>query len=200
MLKTKIQGYQNDWKNVKNKCRRTVNKEYTDNVPGHKFKQDLLISEHSPIRLLEIDWTWENLKYWASQELARHKWEKFITTQRTDRTGVNRDEIPQGAFVKMDGNANAQHAIDTARKRLCFAATKEAREAVEDLKLEIHKDEEEIADVMVPNCIYRCGCPEFDSCKFFEAFKKRHPEIDMTDIRARYKAYNEDFYELHKKD
>ena len=45
------------------------------------FKKKLLISEHSPIRLLEFDWSWKNIAYWLSTEFSRHKFEKFISTQ-----------------------------------------------------------------------------------------------------------------------
>lgn len=192
---TTINEIHNNWVNVKNKCRRTVNKEYTENEPKHKFKEDLLIAEHSPIRLLEVDWTWSDLEYWASQELARHKNEKFITTQRTDRTGVDRGKLPQEQPVKMDAVANAQNLIDISRKRLCYQATNEARTAIEELKMVLHEIEPEMADVMVPNCIYRCGCPEFSQCGFFKKFMEDHPEIDITSIRERYAAYNKDFYE-----
>lgn len=198
--KTKINELHNNWVNVKNKCRRTVNKDYTDNEPKHKFKEDLLIAEHSPIRLLEVDWTWEDLEYWVSQELARHKNEKFITTQRTDRTGVDRGKRPQEAPVKMDAVANAQNLIDIARKRLCYQATVEARTAIEDLKVILHEQEPEMADMMVPNCIYRCGCPEFSQCGFFKKFMEEHPDIDITSIRERYAAYNKDFYERKDKE
>lgn len=197
--KTTINCVHNDWVNIKNKCRRTVNKEYTDNVPGEKFKKNLMISEHSPIRLLEVDWTWRDLEYWASQELARHKFEKFITTQRTDRTGVDRSNLSQAAPVKFDGFANAQNLIDSSRKRLCFQATEEARTAFEELKIQLNPIEPETAFVMVPNCIYRCGCPEFNKCGFFKKFMEKHPDINITNIEERYKAYNDDFYSEHKK-
>ena len=53
-METRINFIDCDWVNVKNKCRTTVNKDYTDNVPSEKFKKELLISEHSPIRLINI--------------------------------------------------------------------------------------------------------------------------------------------------
>ena len=44
-----------DWKRVKNHCRTTVGKEFTENEPTEEFKKKLLISEHTPIRLIEVD-------------------------------------------------------------------------------------------------------------------------------------------------
>lgn len=198
-MKTIINRIENDWVNIKNKCRVTVNKEYTDNEPKSKFKTDLLISEHSPIRLLKVDWSWRGILSWISVHFSRHKWECFISTQRTDRTGVDRNELPQGELVNMDGEANAQALIDTARKRLCFQASNETREYMEDLKLSIKEVEPELADVLVPNCIYRMGCPEFQECGFIESFRRKHEDdTDLLNIHSRYEVYNDDFYSRNK--
>lgn len=198
-MKTKINKIDNDWVDIKNKCRTTVNKEYTENNPKSPFKTKLLISEHSPIRLLVVNWSWKNIKSWVATHFSRHKWERFIGTQRTDRTGLNRDELPQGELVIMDGSANAQSLIDTARKRLCFQASKETRELMEDLKMALRETEPELADVLVPNCIYRMGCPEFEQCGYFNSFLNGNiVDYDIFDIKTRYDLYNKDFNELHK--
>lgn len=197
-MNTEIIKTELDWLDVKNTCRTTINKDATDNLPSEKFKYDLLISEHSPIRLLHIRWKWINIKSWVATHFARHwlGWDKFISTQRTDRTGINRDELPQGSEVIYEGNANAQALINVARVRLCNMASKETRFAMEELKYKIHSEvDTNIADAMQRNCIYRCGCPEFKECGYWSNFKKKHSDIDFTDIKARYKAENEDFYE-----
>ena len=199
-MKTIINHISNDWVNVKNKCRTTVNKEYTENIPKSEFKTNLLVSEHSPIRLLELDWTWKGIKYWVSTEWSRHKFEKYISTQRTDRTGIDRNKNPQDAPVNFDGFANAQNTIDVHRKRLCFQATPEARFLAEDQKIVLHEVEPEWANVLVPNCIYRCGCPEFKSCGFWDKFVHNNPTINMLNIKDRYEAYNEWFYKTHGDD
>lgn len=197
MLKTKINKIENDWKDVKNKCRTTINKEHTDNIPSSEFKQKILISEHSPIRLIKVNWMWKNIKSWVSVHFCRHHIgiEKWISTQRTDRTGINRDELPQGNFVTMEAEANAQALINIARVRLCYQASKETREYMEDLKLAIKQHEPELADVLVPNCIYRCGCSEFNSCGFWDKFKEKYNKDELTDIIKRYKLYNNEFYQ-----
>ena len=195
-----INWISNSWKRVKNHCRTTVNKAFTDKEPTNEFKKKILISEHSPIRLLEIDWTWERIKYWVSTEWSRHKFEKFITSQRDDRMAndIPRDNKPQSASVNYDGFANAQNTIDSWRKRLCYQATPEARELGEEFKVELHKAEPEWADVLVPNCVYRCGCPEFNMCEqhFFADFLKycKENNINLYNIQARYDAYNDLFY------
>lgn len=201
----RINWISDSWTRVKNHCRTTVNKSFTDNEPTKEFKKKLLISEHSPIRLLEIDWTWENIKYWVSTEWSRHKFEKFITSQRDDRiiNEIPRDKKTQDSLVNYDGYANAQNTIDSWRKRLCYQATSEARNLAEEFKLELHKIEPEWADVLVPNCIYRCGCPEFSMCqaKLWVNFLKwcNENNKNINSIQSRYDAYNEYFLIIKQK-
>jgi len=168
-------------------------------MPSESFIKRVLISEHSPIRSLKFKWVWHNIKSWISVHWTRHSWECFVGTQRTDRTGVNRDELPQNQPVNFIGEMNVQNAIDTQRKRLCYQASDETREYAEDLKLTLHEDEQlkYVADVMVPNCIYRCGCCEHmgEPCNFFEKLnEKLGGALLTTDIQARYDTYNEWFY------
>lgn len=191
-----------DWKRVKNHCRATDNKDFTDKDASPEFKRKLLISEHTPIRLLEIDWTWKPIEYWVSTEWSRHKFEKFISTQRDDRLidDIPRGKKPQEAPVSYDGYANAQNLIDAWRKRMCGAATSEARELAEDFKVALHEVSPEISDVLVPNCVYRCGCSElFKPCGWFADFEKWADEYAInkawrTNIRSRYLIYNRWFY------
>ena len=192
----KINWIGNDWARVKNHCRTTVNKAFTDKEPTDDFKKKILISEHSPIRCLEIDWTWEDIPYWLSTEWSRHKFEKFITSQRDDRKieEIPRGKKPQESPVNFDGYANAQNTIDAWRKRLCYKATPEARNLAEIFKYELHKVEPEWADVLQRNCIYRGGCPEFSSCGYWEKFCEKHKGENLLDIETRYRLFNEDFY------
>lgn len=152
--------------------------------------------------MLEFDWTWNNIKYWVSTEWSRHKFEKFISTQRNDRLKdkISRDKKPQDALVRFDGYANMQNLIDTWRKRLCYQATKEARELAEDFKIELHKTHPHESNVLVPNCVYRGGCPEFQSCSYYQAFLNYCLEntIVINTLQQRYDAYNRFFYEKKK--
>jgi len=190
-MKTRFNKIDADWTNVKNKCRTTVNKLYTDNEASPEFKRKLLISEHSPIRLLNIDWSWI-LPSYSATHFSRHKWECFIGTQRSDRTGIDRHKITQDVDVPFDGYANAQNLIDTARKRLCFMADPVTRSYMEDFKRELRGHQIELSDVLVPNCIYRCGCPEFETCGYFKKVIEKC--ADITNIQERYNTYNSYFY------
>lgn len=171
----------------------------TENSPSNKFITDILISEHSPIRLGHISWTWEGIKSWVSVHFARHwlGWDKFVSTQRSDRTGDNRDDKPQSTPVDMDIDANIQALINVSRYRLCYKASPETRQEMENIKKAIGEIEPQVANVLVPNCIYRCGCPEFTSCNYFKQFVAGYPDTDMTDIKDRYNAYNEYFNRQH---
>jgi hypothetical protein len=189
-----------DWKNVKNHCRTTVSKEFTEVEPTEKFKKQLLISEHSPIRLLEFDWSWRNIPYWVSTEWSRHKFEKFISSQRNDRQDkYDRNEARQDSPVNMDCYANEQNLIDVFRKRLCCQATEEARSLAEDFKRELSKTHKLESDVLVPNCVYRGGCPEIKKCGYWKKFltwcKENYKYIET--IQDRYDAYNEYFEEIN---
>ena len=208
-MKTKFNAVPNEdtWIRTKNHCRTTDNKDFTEKSPTSTFKRKLLMSEHSPIRLLEFDWSWKLIPYWVSTEWSRHKFEKFISSQRDDRLidDIPRAEKPQGALVNFDGYANMQNLIDAWRKRLCYKATPEARWLAEDLKLAMFdRGFRAESEVLVPNCIYRGGCPEFTSCGLYKRFldycKENNPHIDLSDLQARYKAYNYMFYEKHEGD
>lgn len=224
MSKTIFDVIYNDWKYVKNVCRSTDNKEFTENEPTEEFKKKLLISEHSPIRELVFKWTWKDIMYWLSTEWSRHKFEKFISSARDDRGFAKRDntytvydeltdseitykpntrnDAPQKNLVTFRGSANMQNLIDAWRKRLCYQATPEARGLAEDFKAELHKTHPLESNVLVPNCLYRWGCPEFKSCKYIQGFIKwaesNYEDIDWTNIQQRYDLYNEYFYSKRK--
>lgn len=200
--KTQIINIKGDWTEVLNDCRHTVSKPPLDKEPSESFIRRVLISEHSPIRSIRFKWLWAGIKSWSCTHWVRHMWECFVGTQRTDRTGINRDEIPQGALVNFIGEMNIQNGIDTQRKRLCYQASPETRECAEDLKLTLHEHEKMnyAADVMVPNCIYRCGCPEHmgEPCNFFEKLNEQlDGKLVNPNIQERYDIYNKWFYENH---
>ena len=159
-----------DWNRVVNAARRTVGKSPITKEPSDNFKRKILLAEHSPIRLLEYDFTWEDIQQWVTTHLVRHHegCEKFVHTQRTDRNeqlkGLKRDELPQGLLNDMDMTCNAQAFINISRKRLCSCASKETRDAWK-LVIEYLKVIDPIlAEKCVPECVYRGFCPEFDKC------------------------------------
>ena len=169
-MKTEILKIKGDWKEVVNDCRATVGKSWLTKEPSKNFKRSILLAEHSPIRDIIIKWRWVNMPHWVTVHWVRHKWEKFVRTQRSDRTGIPREKLPQDEPQTFVGEANVQHLIDTYRKRLCFKASPETRRYAEDFKTTLRAIQPEISDVLVPNCVYRCGCPEMDGCGYFLSF------------------------------
>lgn len=191
---TEILKVKGDWLEVVDDCRATVGKETLGKEPSTSFKKKILIAEHSPIRDISIKWRWRDMAHWVTVHWVRHKWEKFVRTQRTDRTGVPREKLPQDEPQTFTREANTQALIDTMRKRLCYQASPETREYAEDLKRAICKVEPEISDVLVPNCVYRGGCAEMSCCGYFQKLVQVDPDCASQNIQKRYNAYNAQFW------
>ena len=157
------------WKRALNAARRTIGKEPIDKEPSKNWKAKVLLAEHSPIKLVEYNICFKNLRQWVGVHILRHDYTlPFIHTQREDRRELNcsRDELPQGTPNDQDFVVNAQTLKNISRKRLCTCASKETREAWNMVKDEIAKQDEVMADKMVRNCVY-CGfCPEMNCCGF----------------------------------
>ena len=195
MRKTEILKIKGDWQEVVDDCRATVKKSPLGKEPSTAFKKAILISEHSPIRDISVKFSWKNIKYWVAMHWKTHHWESRVDSQRNDRQSrYDREKAPQDALIDFYGDPNIQHTIDTWRKRLCRMASPETREYAEDFKRALHEVEPEWADVLVPNCVYRCGCPEPNGCKWFDHMAAKNLNMTSTDIQQRYDAYNEVFY------
>lgn len=167
-MKVELINIKGKWIDVLNRARVTVKKNDIEKEPSDKFKKNILRAEHSPIRSMIFSFHITDIKSWVATHFARHHVgiEKFISTQRTDRTGINRDELPQGATVDMTIEANTQALINISRKRLCMQASPETRDVMIAIKNEVKKVEPFISDVMVKECIYRGFCPEINSCGY----------------------------------
>ena len=184
-MKVELKDIKGSWKDVMNRARTTVNKNELDKEPSDGFKRKILRAEHSPIRSLIYCFKITNLKSWIATHLVRHHVgvEKWVRTQRSDRTGINRDELPQGAEVEMELEANAQALINMSRKRLCNQASSETREVMQSMKEEVSKRDKFLAEVMVKECVYRGFCPEMKSCGYdktsqFQEDVKKYRDID----------------------
>lgn len=175
--------YIDAWAKAKQAARTTISKEGAGVYPSDSWKKTLLLAEHSPIRKIKFSWKWKNLKSWVSVHFVRHKYgiEHWVTTQRSDRTGVNRDESRQDALVSHECEANAQALISISRRRLCSQASKETREAWKEVKAEVKQYDPVLASVMVPECIYRGFCPEFQTCGY----------VNTEDYKKALKAYRD---------
>ena len=195
-MKTKILKIKGDWQEVVDDCRASVNKPPLGKEPSAEFKRGMMVCEHTPIRRISISFLWEGIAYWVAMHFKTPTWYSVCTTQRNDRQQrYDRGKAPQDASVNLTGETNTQHLIDTSRKRLCYQASKETREQWEDYKVTINDEvDEHLAWGMVPNCIYRGGCPEMNCCGYYNKLLKADPDIGSHDIKARYDAYNKIFY------
>lgn len=194
-LKTKILKIKGDWQEVVDDCRATVAKPPLGKEPSDEFKRAMVIAEHDPVRDIEIRFSWFNIPYWVAMHWKTHIWRCRTNTQRNDRQKkYDRAKAPQDAPVDLIGNMNTQHCIDTGRKRLCYMAAPETRAYMVDFKIALRPIEPQISDAMVPNCIYRCGCPEQSGCGWYQRMVAEHPELASTNIQERYDAYNKIFY------
>lgn len=175
------------WPSVKQAARTTISKDGTGAYPSDSWKKTILLAEHSPIRKIRFSWRWKDLKSWVSVHFVRHKHgiEHWVSTQRSDRTGNDRDASRQDTPVVHECEANAQALIFISRRRLCGQASPETRAAWHEVKAIVQEVDPVLASVMVPECIYRGFCPEFeDKCcgyvntpQYKEALEKYRSKI-----------------------
>lgn len=172
-MRVEFLGIKGNWREVADSANTTINKEAGNKEPSSVWKRKMLLCEHSPIRQLFVKCKFYDLKYWISVHFVRHKFgiEHWVRTQREDRTGVDRNELTQGNLVEHEFLANAQAMINISRKRLCNQASKETREAWQEILDSIKSELPELYDTCVPDCIYRGWCYEYKSCGYHKTQK-----------------------------
>lgn len=86
--------HEDSWQDIKDATMNTIGKN-TGRYPDSMWKWKLIRAEHSPIRKMRFSWRWKELPYWVSVHFVRHKIgiEHFVTTQRSDRTDIPREEL-----------------------------------------------------------------------------------------------------------
>lgn len=176
-MKVDIISIYGTWREIANSARTTIGLDGTNGKVSDSWKKRMLLCEHSPTRKLKVSWKWTDLPYWISTHFVRHKFgiEHFVSTQRTDRTGIDRNELPQGSLVMHEAEANAQTIINISRRRLCTSSSVETRNAWRSFLDELKKEEPELVSVCVPDCIYRGHCYEYQTCGFSQTpeYKKQ---------------------------
>lgn len=167
-MKVEVLKYptENDLLWVKQCTLNTVGKS-TTKAPTEEWLKRLVEAEHSPIREL-----WFGIKmevpYWVSVHFVRHHIgvNHYIQTQRSDRTGINRSEKPQGEIVSHIMSVNAQELVFMSHKRLCKQASVETQEVMREIVKKVVEVAPYMKDVLVPLCKYRGGlCTEMFPCK-----------------------------------
>ena len=190
------------WSRALNAARRTIGKPPLNKEPSDNWRKMVIMAEHSPIKLVEYLISFKDLRQWVGVHLLRHEHMlPFIHSQRVDRredidsltervmsiieedvksdeSFNKRDYLFQGEPNDQDFVVNAQTLINISRKRLCYCASKETREAWIAVKEAIKEFDPIMASFMVPNCIYRGRCPEMNTCGYYKTdkFKKELDE------------------------
>lgn len=173
------------WQRVVDAARFTQGKGGLGKDPSDSFKKKLVLSEHSPIRLLEFDVKVYGIPYCNMGHFVRHVHaQPFVSTSRPDITGANitRHELPQDAPVNMQLSLNAQEMINISRLRLCMKADKVTRDVWRKVVDELRKIEPILAEACLPQCVFRTYCPEMKPCGYastmlFDDDRKRFLEF-----------------------
>ena len=167
-MKCEIIKINGTWRDIADAARTTVNMDRGTGEPSNSWKKHMLLSQHSPIRKMTVNWKWIDIPYWVSVHLVRHKVgiEHFVSTQRSDRTGVCRDELPQNAPVVHECIANLESIMFISRRRLCNCASPLTTRVWSMFIDELRKFDPVVASCCVPECVYRGFCPEQKSCGY----------------------------------
>lgn len=173
-MEIKIKWHEDLWQQIKDDALFTIHKK-NGKYPDSNWKRKMLIAEHSPIRTGRMIIEIYDIPSFVINHLVRHNigFTPFVSTLRSDR--VTYDTIPdRNTPNKLRFDCNFQALINISRKRLCNCASKETREAWQEVKNKVAECEPELASCMVRECVYRGFCPEMFSCGYYKTdeFKK----------------------------
>lgn len=192
-IKVRVLKWDVDWLEIKNLCRTTVRMKDSVKEPTEKWKKDLLMAEHSPLRHSLITIEVENIPYAISTHFVRHHEgiEKYISTSRSDRTGVDRQERSQMEGVTMRLDLNIQAILNISRKRLCMQADPTTRKVWLLVLKELLPYSPELVWACVPEGIHQGCCPEsFGNCDMCTNFLRTLDKEDILNEENRLNAYN----------
>lgn len=176
------------WSRALAAARWTVNKQDINKEPSDKWKAEMLMAEHSPIRLVEYDIKMYDIPNKVMGHIVRHHegCEKFVGTHRSDRVDANDLQVNRMTPTMLWFTANAQALINVSRQRLCNMAEKDTRDIWNMVKDEMQKVDPVMAGAMVRNCIYRGHCPEMRPCKYTTTQTYRNEVCSYRNLRLAY--------------
>ncbi len=146
-----------------------VNEAAASTTHGKKVKAPInfwLRSEHSPVRLIRFLIKLTGVETFVSVHLTRHKIgvDHFVTSNRDDRGGDNKEDRNTPVNHSMD--INAQALLFMGRRRLCYKSHKRTVATMQKIKSAVGASIPELEQYIVPECVYRNGiCPEETQCK-----------------------------------
>lgn len=173
-MEIKIKWHEDLWQQIKDDALFTIHKK-NGKYPDSNWKRKMLIAEHSPIRTGRMIIEIYDVPNFVINHLVRHNigFTPFVSTLRSDRIAY--DIIPdRNTPNNLRFDCNFQALINISRKRLCNCASKETRDAWQEVKDKVAECEPELASCMVRECVYRGFCPEMFSCGYYKTdeFKK----------------------------
>lgn len=177
-VRVEVKWHEDMWQEIKNATMTTIGKD-TGKYPDSKWKRDILLAEHSPIRIGHIIIKIYDAPQFVHGHLVRHHIgvTPFVSTLRSDRN--DHDEVPnRNTLQSATYDINFQAFINMSRKRECSCASYETRYVWNKVLEAIKELEPELYSVCVKECVYRGFCPEMFSCKYdkTKAFKEERAE------------------------
>ena len=168
-----------DWKTVLRVARITQNKPDTGKEPSDDWKKKLILSRHSPLRMIEFLIEGE-AKGFVLNHIARHTYQSpkpFIGTAREDITGVKR---PSDTAIRPFAlYINADALIEMCEQRMCFKAHADTMMLVHEIITNVSYVEPLLAEVLKFTPCEKTGiCREFTPC-FYEDIKDRKAWEDL---------------------
>lgn len=157
-----------NWQIIKSAALVTKGLKPKSSKVASEWKTKALLSEHSMLyfsdMIIEAD-----MQYKTAMHLVRHNktagFYMLVQSQRPDWT--NKPRNPED-MVKTIIKVNPKALIEISRTRLCGNAADHTSETWIEIIKEISKIEPELAELCVPNCVYRGQCTEFESCGYWE--------------------------------
>lgn len=203
MAKVTVIKFDVDWTEIKNACRKTISMKDSNTEPSSKWKRDLLIAEHSPLRHSLITIDIEDVPFYVMGHLVRHSVgvTPYVGTSREDRTGRDRSKRSQTDLVSMRLDMNIQSLINISRKRLCNQADRQTQLLWLEVVKAIAEYDQDIAWACVPEGIRTCGCPEkFGNCCVCENIISTMDFESRMDVTKRYDRYNKNRNDVLKRE
>lgn len=187
-LKVTVTHISGTSREVADRARTTIGLGEGDKPISDNYMRKMYLCEHSPIRTQIYKIKLENLPTWVSTHFVRHKIgvEHFVSTQRTDRTNIDRNSKSQDSPVTHEMVLNPQAFITISRKRCCNCASLETRKVWNMVLDELEKINAPLRRACVPDCVYRGWCYEHKSCNYH---KTRVFRIQLNEYRDNINGY-----------
>lgn len=126
---------------------------------------DIYRCEHSP---MYTQWFWIELlgvPTFVAKQLTRHHVGGIAHFIMTGREDLGADgQATRWTPVNHGIMANAKALVNMARKRLCHKAHDRTKWIMKGIRDAIDLVDPDLADRMVPECVYRQGCHELKPC------------------------------------